>query len=75
MNRRGMCTMPVTCMGGKTMSKMALFVSQIMGIVISIITLACVPMLTIAAAIAFSIAGALIIIAGACLAFDREGTK
>lgn len=57
------------------MSKMALFVSQIMGIVISIITLACVPMLTITAAIAFSIAGALIIIAGACLAFDREGTK
>lgn len=44
------------------MSKMALFVSQIMGIVISIITLACVPMLTI-------------IVAGACLAFDREGTK
>lgn len=57
------------------MSKMALFVSQIMGIVISIITLACVPRLTIAAAIAFSIAGALIIIAGACLALDREGTK
>lgn len=57
------------------MSKMALFVSQIMGIVISIITLACVPMLTITAAIAFSLAGALIIIAGACLAFDREGTK
>lgn len=57
------------------MSKMALFVSQIMGIVISIITLACVPMLTIAAVIAFSIAGALITLAGACLAFDREGTK
>lgn len=57
------------------MSKIGLFTAQVVIVFITAIILACVPMLTITAAIAFSIAGALIIIAGACLAFDREGTK
>ena len=57
------------------MSKIGLFTAQVVIVFITAIILAWVPGLTIAAAIAFSIAGALIIIAGACLAFDREGTK
>ena len=57
------------------MSKLGLFTAQVVIVFITAIILAWVPGLTIAAAIAFSIAGALIIVAGACLAFDREGTK
>ena len=67
--------MPDTCMGGKTMSKIGLFTAQVVIVFITAFILAWVPGLTIATSIAFSVAGALLIVAGACLAFDREGTK
>ena len=57
------------------MSKIGLFTAQVVIVFITAIILAWVPGLTIAAAMLKAIAGALIIIAGACLAFDREGTK
>ena len=43
MDRRGMCTMPVTCMGGKTMSKLGLSIIQMILICLAQIIVADSP--------------------------------
>ena len=55
------------------MSKTGLFTAQV--VIVFITALSLVPGLAVVTGIAFSVAGALLIVAGACLAFDREGTK
>ena len=57
------------------MSKIGLFTAQVVIVFITALSLAGVPGLAVVTGIAFSVAGALLIVAGACLAFDREGTK
>ena len=58
------------------MSKAGLFTAQVVIVFITAIILAWwVHGLTIDTGIAFRVAGAIVIVAGACLAFDREGTK
>ena len=57
------------------MSKIGLFTAQVVIVFITALILAWVLGRTMSTSTAFSVAGALLIVAGACLAFDREGTK
>ena len=57
------------------MSKVGLFTAQVVIVFITAPILPWVLGRTMSTSVAFSVAGALLIVAGACLAFDREGTK